>query len=195
MISKNEKGGEFVFNKVINVIEKIEYVNYVSEKDAASKYKKLCKWLEKRFSEDVNNANKQNLEYLDTTIEKLYKDINSLVKESTDIEKFIKLFYIENKNNNEFNEFIEDIKEEYKFITRNSKIKEGYKYYNKLFSWYKLTPDFLNSSIYNMSKNEINLDELTVENLHVEHKKININISTNLEEDLNQNYFEFIGGK
>lgn len=168
-----KEGGYSMFNH-LNEVNKIEYVCCVSENDVVSKYKKLCKWLCEEFTKDINNVHKENLNFFEETIQELEKDIKLLLSQSNDVEKYVSLRMIENKNKKEFNELVEDIQDEHYFL--DNKKEDGYNHYTKIFSWYKLAPDFINSSVNNMSMNVIDLDGIVLKNLATECDDMKINM-------------------
>ena len=168
--------GGIEMNTLLNNI-KIEYV-YEIPMDSSIKYQELCKWIYKHFKEDEKLVLKNNMKYLYTTLDILNNELDKLYENKTDPLKFIKLKEIAYKDNEEnFEEFIDEIKIEYKFLIENNTEKNNYEYLNRLFSWYKLKQEFLESAIEFLSSQELDLSQLEFEKVNLnDYKKDILNI-------------------
>ncbi len=169
LIYKLEGGIEV--NRILNYT-KIEYICEIPN-DSSSKYQELCEWFYKNFKEDKKIVFNNELKYLYSTIDLLEDEMESLNKDKTSPLKFIKLKEIDYKDNTEnFKEFIEEIIFEYEFLNKNNLKKDDYNYLNRLFSWYKLKQEFLESAIEFLSNRELDLSELEFEKVDLnEYKK------------------------
>lgn len=155
-------GGGVELNR-IHYTKIIEYV-YEIPKDSSSRYEETCDWLYENFKKDKKAVLKNQLTYLNSTLEVLNSEIKALNENKSDPLKFFKLKQIEFKENKEnFEEFLEEIKYEYEFLNKNTKDKNDYEYFNRLFSWYKLKPEFLESAINFLSNNELDVSNLDFE--------------------------------
>lgn len=156
---------------------KIEYFMEFP-KDSSKRYQELCTWLNECFKEDRELVEKNNLKYLYSTIEILTLELEKMERRKNDPLKFIKLKDISYKGNEEnFKEFIEEIKFEYEFLIENNYEKNNYEYLNRLFSWYKLKQEFIESAVNFLSKYELDLSKLEFEEVDLnEYKKEIFNI-------------------
>ncbi|ELC8342869.1 hypothetical protein QYB73_002926 [Clostridium perfringens] len=160
-------------NRILNCT-KIEYI-YEIPKDSSSEYQELCEWFYKSFKKDKEKVIENNLIYLFKTVDSIEKEIECLNNEKNSPLKFIKLKEIDFKENRgNFEEFINEIKIEYQFLEKNNLQKDNYKYLNRVFSWYKLKQEFLESAIEFLSKRELDLSKIEFEKVNLDEYKKNI---------------------
>lgn len=159
-----EKGGEFVINDFYKLSE-IEYVNFDHYSNTISEYNKLCEWLDKTLEENINYVKDNDLICFEKTSIKLKGEIHSLKTEVKNMDKYIQLSDIEYKNKYEFEELVRDIYTEYNYLKNKRSKRDDYSYLKGIFSWFKLAPDFVNSSIDNLSHNKVDLSDISLEDI------------------------------
>lgn len=106
-------------------------------------YKKLCSWFNEELLNSIKEVQDNELKYLYSTAE----FIRNKFDETMD-----RLNSIDLENNKELTEFICDMKICYKFMKQRNN-HQKYQYYNKIFSWYELNLNSLNSMIDNLINN------------------------------------------
>ena len=107
-------------------------------------------WLEDIFGAEKQLIKTSTLRYLEGVITEIEDLLLGFKLKITDANIIKKLEYIDNLNNtNNFKVFLDGFKEEYKILFGRQ--SNNYSYYTRLFSWFKLTVDYLDEVLINLS--------------------------------------------
>lgn len=106
-------------------------------------YKKLCSWFNEELLNSIKEVQDNELKYLYSTAEFIRNKFDKTMD---------RLNSIDLEHNKELTEFICDMKICYKFMKQRNN-HQKYQYYNKIFSWYELNLNLLNSMIDNLINN------------------------------------------
>ncbi|HBF7390232.1 TPA: hypothetical protein KOW58_003871 [Clostridioides difficile] len=150
------KGGEFMYK--MELLNNINYsVKYIQEipQSSIAEYEQFCEWLNDKYKDDKRKINENNLEYFDSSLNKIKILLEGINKNIKSIEKIINLNKIDFDNKEHFIELLEDMKDEYEFLTDTD--STDYEHFNRIMSWYRLTPDYLDSSIKHLANNKVDL--------------------------------------
>ena len=107
-------------------------------------------WLDSILGAEKQLIKTSTLRYLEGVITEIEDLLLGFKLKITDANIIKKLEYIDNLNNtNNFKVFLDGFKEEYKILFGRQ--SNNYSYYTRLFSWFKLTVDYLNEVLINLS--------------------------------------------
>lgn len=106
----------------------------------------LYEWLYDNYKKEFINAKNNNLIYSYSSFEKLEKELNKLnIINNEETKFYINNIYLHNNNDN-FYEYIKNVKNEYSFIVNSTK-RNSYQYTTKILSWYSITLKGINNMI------------------------------------------------
>lgn len=106
----------------------------------------LYEWLYDNYKKEFINAKNNNLIYSYSSFEKLEKELNKLnIINNEETKFYINNIYLHNNNDN-FYEYIKNVKNEYLFIANSTK-RNSYQYTTKILSWYSITLKGINNMI------------------------------------------------
>lgn len=162
MVEQLERG-RFMFENLKTVNYRIEYIEEISH-NSKTEYNKFCKWLNDKYNNDEEKIIENELEYLKTSLNQIRELLSKINDSNRSIDNIIKLNKIDFYNKDNFKEFLEDMKDEYEFLAESEDI--NYEHFNRIISWYRLTPDYLNSSIKHLANNKVDLASINFDEIN-----------------------------
>lgn len=140
----------------MNTINRIEY-KYIDLKVTTLKsddiYNSFFEWMGEAIGENKKEVIEKELKYLKQPYDEEEHEILSRL-ESRD--NWYKLVRFSRKNTKDFKAVINDMKEIHEFFNDEDYEEKGYNHYNRLLSWYTVTPKNVDKIIDNIIEHQKN---------------------------------------